>query len=86
MVPDLNCEVQDRLLEVVDLKQEVPDLRSGVIPLPQFNPWPSQTSLSGQPAQMAIICLVPFRHNVKYKTWPSGHSAMWILTISSCRV
>jgi len=32
-VPDLNCEVQDLLLlEVVDLKQEVSDLRSGGIP------------------------------------------------------
>jgi len=31
-VPYLNCEVQDLLLEVVDLKQEVPDLRSGGIP------------------------------------------------------
>jgi len=33
-VPDLNCEVQDLflLLEVVVLKQEVPDLRSGGIP------------------------------------------------------
>ena len=28
-VPDLGCEVQYLLLEVVDLKQEVPDLRSG---------------------------------------------------------
>jgi len=32
-VPDLKCEAQDLLLEVVDLKQEVPDLRSGGIPL-----------------------------------------------------
>ena len=32
-VPYLNCEVEDLLLEVVDLKQEVPDLRSGGIPL-----------------------------------------------------
>jgi len=31
-VPALNCEVHDLLLEVVDLKQEVPDLRSGGIP------------------------------------------------------
>jgi len=31
-VPDLKCEVQDLLLEVVHLKQEVPDLRSGGIP------------------------------------------------------
>ena len=31
-VPDLNCEVHDLLLEVVDLKQEVPHLRSGGIP------------------------------------------------------
>ena len=31
-MPDLNCEVQDLLLEVVHLKQEVPDLRSGGIP------------------------------------------------------
>jgi len=31
-VADLNCEVQDLLLEGVDLKQEVPDLRSGGIP------------------------------------------------------
>ena len=31
-VPDLNCEVEDLLLEGVDLKQEVPDLRSGGIP------------------------------------------------------
>jgi len=30
-VPDIKCEVQD-LLEVVHLKQEVPDLRSGGIP------------------------------------------------------
>ena len=30
-VPDLNCGVQDLLLKVVDLKQEVPDLRSGGI-------------------------------------------------------
>jgi len=30
-VLDLNCEVQDLLLEVVDFKQEVPDLRSGGI-------------------------------------------------------
>jgi len=35
-VPDLNFGVQDLLLEVVDLKQEVPDLRSdGIL---QFNP------------------------------------------------
>jgi len=31
-VPDLNCGVQHLLLQVVDLKQEVPDLRSGGIP------------------------------------------------------
>jgi len=37
-VPDLNCEVQDLLLEVAGLKQEVPDLRSVRSP-PQFNPW-----------------------------------------------
>jgi len=37
-VPDLNYEEQDLLLEVVDLKQEVPDLRSGGTP-PQFNHW-----------------------------------------------
>jgi len=36
-VPDLSCEVQDLLLEVVDLKQEVPYLSSGWIPR-QFNP------------------------------------------------
>ena len=36
-VQDLDCKVQHLLLEVVDLKQEVPDLRSGGI-LPQFNP------------------------------------------------
>jgi len=30
-VPDLNGDVQDILLEVVYLKQEVPDLRSGWI-------------------------------------------------------
>jgi len=30
-MPHLNCEVQDLLFEVVDLKQEVPDLRSGGI-------------------------------------------------------
>ena len=30
-LPDLNCEVEDLLLEVVDLK--APDLRSGAIPL-----------------------------------------------------
>jgi len=33
-MPDLNCEVQDVLLEIVDLKQEVPDLRSGGFPPP----------------------------------------------------
>ena len=38
-VPDLSCEVQDLLLEVVGMKQEVPDLRSSGIPPPQFNPW-----------------------------------------------
>ena len=32
-MPDLNCEVRDLLLEVVGLKQEVPDLRSDGIPL-----------------------------------------------------
>ena len=31
-VPDLNCEEQDLLLDVVDLKQKLPDLRSGGIP------------------------------------------------------
>ena len=32
-VPGLNCDVQDLLLQVVDLKYEVPpDLRSGEIP------------------------------------------------------
>jgi len=36
-VPDLNCEVQDLLLEVVDLKQEMPGLRSGGI-LPNLIP------------------------------------------------
>jgi len=30
-VSDLNCGVQDLLLQVVDLKYEVPDLRSGGI-------------------------------------------------------
>ena len=35
-VPGLNCGVQELLLEVVDLKKEVPDLRSGGIP--QRNP------------------------------------------------
>jgi len=30
-VPGLNCGVQELLLEVVDLKKEVPDLRSGRI-------------------------------------------------------
>jgi len=30
-VPDVNCGVQDLLLEVVDLKREAPDLRSGGI-------------------------------------------------------
>jgi len=37
-VPDLNCEVQDLLLEVglVDIKQEVPDLRSGGTPSPDL--------------------------------------------------
>jgi len=29
---DLNCEVYDLLLELVDLKQELPDLRFGGIP------------------------------------------------------
>jgi len=33
-VPDLNCGVQDLLLEVVDLKQVVPDPRSSGIPPP----------------------------------------------------
>jgi len=39
-VPDLNCEIHDLLLDVVDLKQEVPDLRSRGIPAnltPVFN-------------------------------------------------
>jgi len=42
-VPDLNCEVQDLflLLEVVDLKQEVPDLRSGGIPKKIVGLWVS---------------------------------------------
>ena len=35
-VPDLNSEVQDLVLEAVDLKEEVPDLRSGGIPHPNF--------------------------------------------------
>jgi len=38
-VPDLSCAVQDLLLEVVDLKQEVPDLRS-----PQFYHWLRQAT------------------------------------------
>ena len=39
-VPDLNCQVQgqDLLLEAVDLKQEVPDLRSSGIPGPNLTP------------------------------------------------
>jgi len=37
-MPDLNCEVQDVLLEIVDLKQEVPDLRSGGSPPPNLTP------------------------------------------------
>ena len=37
-MPDLNCEVQDVLLEIVDLKQEVPDLRSGGFPPPNLTP------------------------------------------------
>ena len=37
-VPDLNCEVQDLLLEVVGMKQEVPDLRSSGIPPPNLTP------------------------------------------------
>jgi len=35
-VPDLNCELQDRLLDVVDLRQQVPDLRSDGIPPPDM--------------------------------------------------
>ena len=35
-VPNLNCEVQDLLLEVANLKQEALDLRS--TGTPQFNP------------------------------------------------
>jgi len=31
-VLDVKCEIQDVLLQVVDLKQKVPDLRSGRIP------------------------------------------------------
>ena len=37
-VPDLNCDVQDILLEVVYLKQEVPDLRFGGTPPPNLTP------------------------------------------------
>ena len=37
-MPNLNCVVQDLLLEVVDLKQEVSDLRSGGIPPPNLTP------------------------------------------------
>jgi len=37
-VTDLNCEVQDLLLEVVDVKQEVQYLRSGGIPPPNLPP------------------------------------------------
>jgi len=37
-VPDLNCEVHDLLLEIVDLKQKKPDLRSGGIPPTNFTP------------------------------------------------
>ena len=35
-VPDLNCELQDRLLDVVDLRQQVQDLRSDGIPPPDM--------------------------------------------------
>ena len=37
-MPDLNCEVQDLLLEVVDLKQEVLGVRSGGIAPPNLTP------------------------------------------------
>ena len=37
-VPDLNCEVQDLLLEVVGHTQEVLDLRSGKISPPNLTP------------------------------------------------
>jgi len=35
-VPDLNCKLQDRLLDVVYLRQQVPDLRSDGIPPPDM--------------------------------------------------
>ena len=39
-VPDLNCEVQNLLLEVMDLNQGVPDLRySGIPPIYPLPPW-----------------------------------------------
>jgi len=50
-VPDLNCGVQDLLLEVVDLKQEVPDLRSGGIPR-QFDPCARPVA-----ASLRAVCL-----------------------------
>ena len=32
---------------------------------------------------MEVICLVSFRHNVKYKTWISGSVPKWMLIITS---
>jgi len=50
-VPDLNCEVQDLLWQLVDLKREVADLRSGGIPQ-----WRSQKFSTGG----ASVCSIPF--------------------------
>ena len=62
-MPDLNCDAQDLLLEVVDFKQEVPDLRSDGIPPPNLTagyktpPWngPTEAKQRKVAVSMAVV-------------------------------
>ena len=76
--PNLNREVQGLLLEVVDLKQEVPDLRSDGIPCPQFDPWLLPVS---QLNHLHIICNFP----VHTLDTPLGRSTpWWLCAVPAC--
>jgi len=73
-VPDLNCEAQDLLLEVVDLKQEVPDLRSGGI-LHNLTPWYTRPKTVTHPGTNRARCaLTSFMRRTPLATTPRHYT------------
>ena len=70
-VPDLNCEAQDLLLEAVDPKQELPDLRSGGIPPPNITPGRQQVKSR------------PYRQATQIRNMPLAGRALYIV-LNNC--